>query len=87
MHDELSLYNLRNISKRYQAGKPIERIDIALTQSTYNGNSVFHLCYNNFSILESIHKTVCGTATPGEVGENFEEETTLSSVRGNVADS
>lgn len=78
MHDELSIHNLRNISKRLQAGKPVEKVDMALAQSTYMGNSVFHLCYNNFGILESMHKSICGTIVPGEVGEKLEEDTIAS---------
>lgn len=56
MHDELSLHNMLSIVQRSIAGKKINKIDPILTQSTYVGNSVFHLCYNNYPILECLHK-------------------------------
>lgn len=71
MHDELSLHNMQSIVKKSIEGKRINKIDPILCQSTYMGNSVFHLCYNKFAILECLHKQVCGTKTPGEVGEIF----------------
>lgn len=37
--------------------------------STYMGNSVFHLCFNNYKILEQMHHQILGTTQPGEVGE------------------
>ena len=72
MHDELSLHNLKSISKRFLQNKKIKRIDLALSQSTYMGESVFHLCFNNFDILEKFHKQLCGTINPGEAGEIFD---------------
>lgn len=76
MHDELSLHNLINISRRFMQGKKIAKIDLKLMQSTYMGNSVFHLCYNNYAILERLHMQICGSPTPGEVGETFSQKTT-----------
>ena len=55
MHDELSIHNMQTIVKRSLEGKPIVKIDPILCQSTYMGNSVFHLCYNKFAILECLH--------------------------------
>ena len=73
MHDELSLHSLINISRRHMQGKKIAKIDLKLMQSTYLGNSVFHLCYNNYAILEKLHLQICGSATPGEVGDTFSQ--------------
>ena len=69
MHDELSLHNLKQMINVVYHKQPIEKIDPIMTQSTYMGDSVFHLCYHNYKILEKLHLEICGTTTPGEVGE------------------
>ena len=71
MHDELTLHNMKSIVQKCLANKKINKIDPILCQSTYMGNSVFHLCYNKFQILECLHMQVCGTRIPGEVGDVF----------------
>lgn len=48
MHDELTLHNMKSIVQKCLANKKINKIDPILCQSTYMGNSVFHLCYNKF---------------------------------------
>jgi len=74
MHDELSIHNLISISKKIITGKKIKRIDLMLSQSTFMGDSIFHLCYNIFDILEKFHKQLCGTTIPGEVGDIFDQK-------------
>ena len=48
MHDELTLHNMKSIVEKCLANKKINKIDPILCQSTYMGNSVFHLCYSKF---------------------------------------
>ena len=84
MHDELSLHNLKQIINVVFNKRPIEKIDPIMVQSTYMGNSVFHLCYNNFAVLEKLHLEVCGTTTPGEVGEIHSQNVEKGDIRINT---
>lgn len=66
MHDEMSLHNLVHISEASREGKKVKKIDLALSQSVFMGESIFHLCFDQFKILERFHKQLCGTIVPGE---------------------
>lgn len=71
MHDELSLHNLASIAESTRDGKKVKKIDLALSQSVFLGESIFHLCFDQFQILERFHKQLCGTNVPGESSEIF----------------